>query len=108
MVHIKKMILILVILFGVSSGVSVSAMHERSQILGGVSIDRACYYQNGPGYSVVLVSNNVTGWRCRYHGGWNFVDMSVNLNQECRREYGNGAYATYLNFYNPYSWRCAR
>lgn len=32
--------------------------------------------------------------------------LALNLNTECRREYGSLAHAAYDDFNNPYSWYC--
>ena len=76
--------------------------------LGGVSVYNACVYQNGTPSSVVNVTGDVMGWRCRYFGGWNYVDLGVDLSKECRRVHGSTAYAGYTNFSNPNSWHCYR
>ena len=92
-------------LFGATA---LAAPAHAATNLGGVSVWNACVYQNGTPSYVVLVQNNVMGWRCQYHGGWNAVYMGVNLTQECRRVHGSSAYAAYLDYNNPYSWRCWR
>ena len=76
--------------------------------LGGVSVWNACVYQHGTPSYVVLVSSNVLGWRCQYHGGAVSTYEGVNLTQECKRVHGGSAYAAYLDYNNPYSWRCWR
>jgi hypothetical protein len=75
---------------------------------GGVSIWNACVYQNGTPSYVVLVQQNVMGWRCQYNGGWNAVYLGVSVDRECKRVYGPTAFARYTNFNNPYSWGCYR
>jgi hypothetical protein len=76
--------------------------------LGGVSVQGACNVQY-PGTSAVVVANNVFGWRCRTYWSGGPVDYSnINLSQQCRAQYGNGAYASYLDYNNAYSWRCYR
>jgi hypothetical protein len=89
-------------------GVVATAAPAQAADLGGVSVWNACVHQNGTPSDVVLVANNVHGWRCFYNGGWNGVYMSVNLSQECKRVHGSSAYANYTNYNNPYSWRCYR
>ena len=80
---------------------------HASTMLGGVNVDRACAWQHGTGAD--LVAWNVYGWRCIYHGAYITVNWGgVNLNQECASEYGSTAYARYLDYNNPYSWRCYR
>jgi hypothetical protein len=83
---------------------------QAATSLGGVSVLGACNNQLFTN-SVALIASNVSGWRCRYQGATFSVIYywyNINLNQECAREYGAGAYAGYLNYYDPYSWRCFR
>ena len=75
--------------------------------LGGLSVQAACSNQ-WPGTNAVLVANNVYGWKCRTYWSGGPVNYNVDLNRECRRAYGSGAYASYLDYNNPYSWRCWR
>jgi hypothetical protein len=87
-------------------GVATAPAHA-SAMLGGVNVTRACTIQHLTGAD--LVAWNVYGWRCIYHGAYITVNWGgVNLNQECASEYGSGAYAGYLDYNNPYSWRCYR
>jgi len=105
---LKAMLAGFVLVAGSLVGVAVTASPaQAATYLGGVSVWNACVYQNGTPSDVVLVANNVHGWRCFYNGGWNGIYMSVNLNQECARAYGR-AYASYTNYNNPYSWGCYR
>lgn len=67
----------------------------------------ACVQQHGQPSSVgVYAGNNVMGWRCRYNGGWNYIDQSINVSQYCSTNFG--AVARYSDFNNPYSWYCQR
>lgn len=68
----------------------------------------ACSQQHGTPSYVVSVANNVMGWRCQYHGGWNAINQGIDLSKECRRLYGSRAYADYTNFNNKNSWSCYR
>jgi hypothetical protein len=94
--------------------VSVSAPAHASSILGGVSVAGACSNQLFIAPSAtraVLIAYNTSGWRCRYVGAVisvTYTWYNINLNQECSVEYGAGAFARYLNFNDPYSWRCWR
>lgn len=83
----------------------VAAPASAATNLGGLSVAQACAHQRGTS-ETVLVENNATGWRCHYFGGWNYINQSVNLSAECARVHGAGAYAAYLDYNNPYSWRC--
>jgi hypothetical protein len=69
---------------------------------GGMDLQRYGCDIQAPGTWVVLRSNNVYGWRC-YTG---LYDLGIDVNQVCRAEYGSGSSAYYLDFYNPYTWRC--
>ncbi|CDQ42260.1 hypothetical protein BN1047_00110 [Mycolicibacterium neoaurum] len=78
-------------------------------MLGGINVNVACTYQyKVPGYGTILRSqNNVYGWRCG-SSVWSASDVrGVDMARECRRVFGN-AYADFLNFKDPYSWRCFR
>jgi hypothetical protein len=55
-----------------------------------------------PGTSIVLRSNNVYGWKC-FTG---LYDLWINVDTACRARYGNASSAYYLDYYNPYTWRC--
>lgn len=77
--------------------------------LGGVSVYDACRYQYSAAYAwevfVLPDTYNVMGWRCylnHIHSGY----VELDLNAECRREYGSLARATYDDFNDPYSWYC--
>jgi hypothetical protein len=69
---------------------------------GGVDLQRYGCDVQAPGTWVVLRSNNVYGWRC-FNG---IYDQSIDVNFACRVAYGNASSAYFLNFWNPYSWRC--
>jgi hypothetical protein len=69
---------------------------------GGVDLQRYGCDLQAPGTWVVLRSNNVYGWRC-FTG---LYDLNVDVTQACRAEYGSGSSAYYLDFGNPYTWRC--
>lgn len=74
------------------------------QLLGSVSIQGACDNQIAPGLTAKPVYWNVYGWRCvlgRYSYG-------ISVNQQCAAQHGSGAYAGYVDYGNPYSWRCYR
>jgi hypothetical protein len=61
--------------------------------------------------SRVLIANNVSGWRCKYQGAvisTIYYWYNMDLNRECAAENGAGAYAGYLNFNDPGSWRSWR
>jgi hypothetical protein len=91
-----------------------SPAHAAPTNLGGVSVVGACINQLNIAPSAaraVLIANNISGWRCRYVGGVisvTYTWYNINLNSQCVVQYGNGAYASYSNFNDPYSWRCYR
>jgi hypothetical protein len=71
----------------------------------GVDITGWCQAAFGSAWHGVVVANNVDGWRCQYGqdpGGRRYVDMSA----ACWRTYGASSGAYYLDYGNPYSWRC--
>jgi hypothetical protein len=85
------------------------AAHASTR-LGGISVQGACNNQWQES-TAVLIANNVFGWRCKYQeglGGGEVYYGSINLNQQCVYQYGNGAYAAYSDYNNPYSWSCYR
>jgi hypothetical protein len=55
-----------------------------------------------PGTYVVLKQWNVYGWRCST-GWWEF---NIDMNRACRYTYGPASSAYFLDYSNPYSWRC--
>jgi len=73
---------------------------------GGLSVAQACYYQYG--WDDTTHGNTAVSWRCIFRGSNGAILYSVDLNKECVREYGAGAVAKYLDYNNPYSWRCYR
>ncbi len=91
---------------------------DAATYLGGVSIAGACSDQLMIAPSATrteIVAWNVTGWRCGYQTASGYVwwwdgavRYNINLNRECVREHGAGAWAGYTNYYNPYSWGCYR
>lgn len=90
---------------GLTLGVTTQA---HAAELGGVSVQGACNNQY-PGTTAVVVANNVYGWRCRTYWSGGQVDYSgIDLSRQCRAQYGSGASANYLNYNDPYSWRCYR
>lgn len=63
----------------------------------GVNVTIACQLH---GYSSAYkVANNVYGWRCAPGGG------GVSIQSWCNYAYP-GTTAVYLNYNDPYSWRC--
>ncbi|HXA61949.1 MAG TPA: hypothetical protein VNW94_22605 [Streptosporangiaceae bacterium] len=69
---------------------------------GGVDLQSYGCDLQAPGTWVVLRSYNAYGWRC-FNG---IYDQFISVNDACRAEYGNGSSSYYLDYWNPYSWRC--
>jgi hypothetical protein len=78
----------------------------QAAIVSGVSMEAACDNQRGTATYATLVANNAVGWRCRLNLGGTSSYWHIDVNQECRRVHGGSAWATYLNYNDPYSWRC--
>jgi hypothetical protein len=103
-----------VCVLALGGAVGVGAPAHAASMLGGVSVVGACSNQLWIAPSAtraVLVANNTSGWRCQYVGAtftWTWYGYNIDLNRQCVVQYGAGAYAKYLNFYDPYSWRCWR
>lgn len=77
--------------------------------LGGISVYNACVNQYPAAYhhEVFILENqyNVMGWRCRLnhiHSGY----VELDLNRQCRVQYGTAASARYTDFNDPFSWYC--
>lgn len=97
------------VLLGIGSTVAVSTPAEAATILSGVSMKDACKDQWIAPTGVALISNSVMGWCCILTdsaGGQHY--MGIDVKRECQRVHGGAAYAGYLNFNDPYSWRCYR
>jgi hypothetical protein len=98
-------------LVAVAIGLSVLGFQVPAQAatnLGGVSVEAACDNQRGAATTARLMRHDVHGWFCALYIGGGVHYYDVNLSQECRRVHGSSAYAAYLNYNDPYSWRCYR
>ena len=71
--------------------------------LGGVSMGNACLTQYGSGWHAEVRGSTVMSWACVTS---NSVPYPIDVNRECRDEYGMAASATYYDYRNPYSWYC--
>jgi hypothetical protein len=60
-----------------------------------------CDHQ-APGTTIALRANNVYGWKC-FTG---MYYLGISINEACRYTYGTYSSAYYLNYWDPYSWRC--
>ena len=110
----KKLIICLAVL--VLSAAFFTKPAAAATRLAGVSVQSACNYQITDRYTtaqVLIKPTTVYSWRCV---GIAFLSrpelgngaFQVDLSRECRRVWGSTAYASYTNFFNPYSWGCYR
>jgi biotin transporter BioY len=67
----------------------------------GISMTQACKEQYDGYYASYLVSSNVYGWRCRNSV---YDNKNIDLALHCTIHYSGSP--VYLDFNNPYSWRC--
>lgn len=79
---------------GVSNTASAAVRGLNLQVSG-------CDFQ-APGTTLALRANNVYGWKC-FTG---LYDLGISVNAACRYTYGASSSAYYLNYWDPYSWRC--
>jgi hypothetical protein len=79
---------------GIANPASASVRGLNLQVSG-------CNYQ-APGTNLVLTAHDVYGWMC----STGLYDLPISVNEACRYTYGSGSSAYYLNFWDPYSWRC--
>ena len=75
-----------------------------AQAVEGVDMNVACQVTHGTTAWVAYLadSSNVYGWRCKNRGTG--ATGGVNVNAYCQAIYGTNSF--YLDYYNPYSWRC--
>lgn len=76
--------------------------------LGGVDMQRACntqYYDAFEIRAVILDQYDAYSWRCVLGSD---TSDGINVNQECVIEYGGGAYAGLVYWWDPHSWYCQR
>jgi hypothetical protein len=86
----------------IAAAVSIGIANPASAAVRGLNLQvSGCDYQ-APGTSLVLRAHNVYGWKC-FTG---FYDLLISVNAACRYTYGSGSSAYYLNYSDPYSWRC--
>lgn len=94
-------------------GIAVAAPQAHAAtMLGGLNLHAYCRVvaSGGNPTSWVWIQNprNVYQWRCSYINGGGLQTVGMNLNHACTWTYGSPSYARYLNYYDPYSWRCYR
>ncbi len=79
---------------------------------GGIDVARYCRTNYPTSYYRVNFARisggwNVWGWRCHVGTGYGSINVvRVDMNLACRQQYNPGAYATYYDAGNPYSWFC--
>jgi hypothetical protein len=76
---------------------------------GGVSMWSACENQYGKGWESYIKDWNAYGWRCGFRPYPNVLekaDRSINVNKQCAKQYGAGAWGEPTNKKDPYSWVC--
>ena len=90
-------------------GFAAPAQAAAKRVVGSVSVQQACRNQFTR-TDAVTVNNTVYGWRCRFYGtnGNPIYISGIDLNKQCRVQYGSTATAGFLDYNNPYSWRCYR
>ncbi|MEU0884075.1 hypothetical protein ABZ345_36235 [Lentzea sp. NPDC005914] len=97
-----------IMLGALSAAVLTAAPAQAATELGGVDMQRGC----GSNYwhaEVYYPNQHVFGWRCTHVYSSGYVGVAdIDVNAVCASQYGTGAYSGYLDYYNPYSWRCYR
>jgi len=106
----KKLSSILVA--GVMATLGLSAISQPANAAGhraDVDMVAACLYQYQGAYraDVVIIEQNVMGWRCYINGYRPPKDylLDINVSAWCKHKYGGGA--GYDDFNDPYSWYCS-
>lgn len=91
-----------------STAVLFASPAQAATELGGVDMQRGC--SSSFWHAEVYYPNQyVHGWRCTHVYSSGYVGVAgINVNAVCSSQYGAGAYSGYLDYYNPYSWRCYR
>lgn len=94
---------------GLIAGASAPAQAAtRATMLGGVNMQLGCSSSYWSA-EVYYPQYYVYGWRCTHTYSSGYVGVAtINVNAVCAAQYGAGAYSGYLDYYNPYSWRCYR
>jgi hypothetical protein len=83
--------------------IAVASPASAAPSVRGLDLQQSACDTQWPGSVIVLTAHNVYGWRCRGIFGFYY---SINMNAACRWTYGPHSSAYYLNFSDPYSWRC--
>lgn len=86
----------------IAAGVGAGTASPASAAVRGLNLQvSGCDYQ-APGTNLALRANNVYGWKC----STGLYDLNISVNAACRYTYGAASSAYYLNYWDPYSWRC--
>jgi hypothetical protein len=85
-----------------ATGAVIAIASPASASVRGVNLQTAGCNIQSPGSTVVLTANNAYGWKCS-NGLYN---LSLSVDQACKYTYGGSSSAYYLNYSDPYSWRC--
>jgi hypothetical protein len=97
----RRLLIALALTTTVVTGVTAAA-GPASAAVRGLDLQRDGCDLQAPGTVIKLRAFNVNGLRC-YNG---IYDLWININTACRQRYGNTSSAYYLNYNDPYSWRC--
>lgn len=104
----KRMLAIFTIIAALTINLAVGA-NQASAARASVDMVDACLYQYQGAFraDVVLVENNVWGWKCYLNGIVvpTHLMLDINVDAWCRHKYPNGK-GKYDDFNNPYSWYC--
>jgi hypothetical protein len=88
----------------VAASVAAAQPAAAYTVLGGVSVQSYCRYNDGSSFNAVIVApGNAYSWRC-YNGSQTWY--GVTMNTACHQQYSPSANAIALNGSDPYSWRC--
>lgn len=112
MKNIKFLVISLAIL--VISSIYLTKPAMAATRLSGISVQSACDHQYSPTPGTTLTATlggrTVLNWYCvfKLKGKYILSTLSVDLSRECRRIYGQSAYAAYPDYWNAFSWGCYR
>lgn len=99
---------------GESTDASTEGVVLQQGVLGGMDLNRFCdsKYGNTLFFSDARLRQfNVYGWKCAVYtfvSRWHLWDNSIDTNEVCRQQYGNGAASAFRRYSDPYSWYCYR
>ena len=85
-----------------SSGLAVGTATPALASVRGLNLQQSGCDAQAPGTNIVLRQWNAYGWKCNT----GLYDLNIDVNRACRWTYGPRSSAYYLDWNNPYSWRC--